>query len=149
MIDATTGVYPIDTESPIMRTFFSVLFGGNGGPYLHTATPVTLPPPPSREGGAAARSFVPTIFGTHVVVKPQPGYPGGWVSTQVVPDGQHVRELLQHVASAHGQQLLTGACTNEMGRVSARVHLLYKCMASELSLETTHATATDRRCGNM
>jgi hypothetical protein len=116
-------VYPIDTESPMMRTFFIVLFGGNGGPYLHTATPVTLPPPPppppAREGGA--RSFVSTVFGTHVVVKPQPGYPGGCVSTQVVPDGQHVRELLQHVASAHGQQL------RSQERARMRCHSVSAC----------------------
>ena len=41
---ATHGVYPTDTESPTMSTFFSEVLYGIGGPVLQTWSPiVTLP----------------------------------------------------------------------------------------------------------
>jgi hypothetical protein len=74
-------------------TFLAVVEAGRGGPGLQTHLPCT------GAGGAAASSA-----GSQLVTAPHDGQPCGSESTHLVPEGQQVRELGQHTASAHGQQ---------------------------------------------
>ena len=101
MAAATNGVYPMDTLSPMISTFFSVTDAGRGGPGLQTHLPacavgVTV-------GGAAALITAVSAAATHAVTAPQLGHPAGRLSLHVVPLGQQVSPLEQHVAFAHGQ----------------------------------------------
>ena len=87
--DATIGIMPNDSESPIQRTFFFVVDIGRGGPDLQTLAAVELALPSA---------------GTHVKVSP---YPPPLACTQVFPAGQHVKPgcLPQQVApEPSGQQ---------------------------------------------
>ena len=99
MIDATVGVYPMLTLSPMMSTFLSVVEASNGGPGLQTHTPCVA----SAEGvlrcfsGSlkAAVSFCPKPkpkpkAGSQVVTTPHEGQLGSVWSTHLVPDGQQV-----------------------------------------------------------
>ena len=89
----------MDTESPMMSTFGTVVDGGRGGPGLHTHTPVVL------VDVLARTLFLPTgTEGTQVVTAPQLGQPGCSESSHRVPRGQQVSLFAQHTASSKGQQ---------------------------------------------
>ena len=74
----------------MINTFLCVLDAARGGPYLHTHLPIT--------------SSCASVLGLHVVTTPHEGHPFGVESTHLVPWGQQVSPLPQHVAFAHGQQ---------------------------------------------
>lgn len=101
---ATKGVYPIDTESPMISTFFSVVESGSGGPVLQTWSPITgspaAPAAPITRKPEVRGPAVIEFAGAHVVTTP---YPLPW-SWQVVPWGQQVYPFEQHTASAPNGQ---------------------------------------------
>ena len=116
MIEATTGVYPKLTLSPITTTFFLAGSADNGAPGLQTHLPVTLPAAAAAAAAAApslvvgrrpsaptatVSAVVPDAVGMQVVVTPQLGQPCGAKSEHVVPCGQHVRPLEQHTCWHH------------------------------------------------
>ena len=80
MCAAILGVYPMLTESPIIRMFGFVFENGSGAPVLQTGWPTVC------AVGAP----------THVLCHP--------CSSQVEPRGQQVMLLLQHTAFLYGQQ---------------------------------------------
>jgi len=63
MCDATYGVYPMDTESPMMRIFGCVVDSGTFGPVLQTLRPLEFVPVVPAFGTQVVR-YVP--FTTHV-----------------------------------------------------------------------------------
>ena len=103
----------METLSPMISTFFSVVEGCSGGPGLHTHFPVTLatvavpapvPDAVPTAGVVQLDSDAAAVEGTQVVTSPHPGQLVGTKSEHLVPFGQQVREFLQHTASFQGQQ---------------------------------------------
>ena len=84
MCAAILGVYPMLTESPMIRMFGFVFENGSGAPVLQTGWPT------------ACAAGAPT----HVLCH---GHP---CSSHVEPCGQQVMLLLQHTAFSYGQQPL-------------------------------------------
>ena len=110
---ATHGVYPMDTESPTISTFFRVVLCGMGGPVLHTWSPtvaVLFPSvrsdPTTRymgSGGTCCEPASSPADGRQMLTVPKaPLVPQVGRFTHLLPFGQQVYAL-QDTPSGKGQ----------------------------------------------